>query len=105
MWLIYNMPVSGEVSIERERFMMKLFGNYADSLKLLKVYNATLSKRHGLVKIVIQQWFPRPDVAQTYTQVLIKRPINGFVYLLKILTFLQIVSCNNEGSPIYPYFV
>ena len=51
----------GEVCIERERFMMKLFGNYADSMELSKVYNATLSKRQGLVKIVIQQWFPRPD--------------------------------------------
>ena len=70
-----------------------------------KVYNATLSKRHGLVKIVIQQRFPRPDVTQTYTQVLIKHPINGFVYFLKILTFLQIVSYNNEGFLIYPYFL
>ena len=68
-----------------------------------KEYTTTLSKRHGLVKIVIQQWFPRPYVAQTYTQVL--NPINGFVYFLKILTFLQIVSCNNEGFPIYPYFL
>ena len=73
-----------EVNIERERSELKLFGNYEDSLELYKVYNATLSKRHGLVKIAIQQWFPRPDVAETYTQVLIKHPINGFVYFLRM---------------------
>ena len=43
------------LNFERERFKMKLFGNCADSLELYKVYNATLSKSHGLVKIVIQQ--------------------------------------------------
>ena len=56
----------------------------------------TLSKRHGLVKIVIQQYMVPSAGCRTnlYTQVLIKHPINGFVYFLKILTSLQKISYN-----------
>ena len=55
-----------------------------------------LSKRHGLVKIVIQKYMVPSAGCRTnlYTQVLIKHPINGSVYFLKILTFLQKISCN-----------